>query len=985
MVAERIVPYGSQAAPGVVGAGHEPPVSLEAVAGLLRGLNREQRRAVTHGDGPLLVIAGPGTGKTEVVTRRVAWLIATHRAQPRQILALTFTEAAADEMQARVDLLVPYGQAEAQIHTFHALGDRLLREHAFELGLPGDVRLINRAEAIVLLRDNLFDLGLERYRPLGDPARFLGALVDLFGRAKDEGIDPARLTDYAARITSAAVDEATRDAAAAITEQAGAYASYQQLMAGHGLIDHGDQLALTLRLLRERPATRAAIVERFRYVLVDELQDMNRAQVELLFALTPPTGNVTVVGDLDQAIYTFRGAAGDNLRRFGEGRPGLRRIVLRRNYRSRAPIIAAATRLIGHGPRLVATGDAAPVAARRTRSPRPVDLRTYATPDAEVDGLAAEIAARIAKGESARNFCVLARSNAEIEPLARALTVRGMPVRTHTQADFFAQPAVRPLVAFLRSVADPSQTIELYVLATAWPYGLGGPALTELLADARRAHRPLWDVLQRLAEDPSRSMQLDTFAAGVRRLVAEVSGAIDASHERSTGEVLYEHLRRSGHLARLAAAIDPAEPRAVARFFDIVRGRSALLADPRVAALVPQLDSLIEAAEATGEDFVPESDAVSVLTVHRAKGLEFNVVYLTGLVDGRFPTHSRPPAMSVAWSDVRGETPDAAEDRLVEERRLCYVAMTRARDELRLSTHATGPGGRGRRRPSPFIAEALDLPVDKAVVPAPGLAGITLPAPAQPVLPPPPAGSTQTSFSFSQLEEYLDCPERYRLRYVVGLPTPAHHALSYGRAMHSTVAWFHLQVAQGATPSEQELVAEFRRAWVSEGFLSREHEQARFAAGLRSLAQFRACELAQPSPVVAVERPFEIQLGGSRVRGRMDRVDLADDGAVIVDYKSSDVRVQRKADEKARDSLQLRVYALAHEKQTGTLPVRMELHFLDTGLTGTATPVPARLDKARDEVATAVAGIAAGEFTARPSPFTCGYCPFRQICPQSAA
>ena len=259
-----------------------------------------------------------------------------------------------------------------------------------------------------------------------------------------------------------------------------------------------------------------------------------------------------------------------------------------------------------------------------------------------------------------------------------------------------------------------------------------------------------------------------------------------------------------------------------------------------------------------------------------------------------------------------------------------------------------------------------------------------MPGPAQP-LAPTPAGATQNSFSFSQLEEYLDCPERYRLRYVVGLPTPAHHALSYGRAMHSAVAWFHLQAAKGATPSEQELFAEFRREWVSEGFLSRNHEQARFGAGLRSLARFRTGEIAKPSPVRAVERPFEIQLANARVRGRMDRVDVEDAGAVIVDYKSSDVRVQRKADEKARDSLQLRVYALAHEKQTGTLPARMELNFIDTGLIGVTTPTPARLEKAREEVAAAVAGIHAGEFTAKPNPLACGYCPFRQICPQSAA
>src|SRR5215212_4192476 len=156
------------------------PAASEAASALLRGLNREQRRAVSHGDGPAMVLAGPGSGKTEVVTRRVAWLIATKRARPREILALTFTDNAAQEMQSRVDMLVPYGHADAAVHTFHGFGDRLVREFAFELGLAGDARLINRAEAIVLLREHIFELGLERYRPLGDPTRFLGALVDLF-------------------------------------------------------------------------------------------------------------------------------------------------------------------------------------------------------------------------------------------------------------------------------------------------------------------------------------------------------------------------------------------------------------------------------------------------------------------------------------------------------------------------------------------------------------------------------------------------------------------------------------------------------------------------------------------------------------------------------------------------------------------------------------------------------------------------------------
>ncbi len=980
MVAEAVISVSPRLTHGT--GAPEPPVDLAAVADLLAGLNREQRRAVTHRAGPQLVVAGPGTGKTEVVTRRVAWLIATRRAPAREILALTFTQAAADEMQARVDLLVPYSHAGAAVYTFHALGDRLVREYAFELGLPGDVRLITRAEAVVLLRDNLFALGLERYRPLGDPTRFLGALVDLFGRAKEEGVDPARLADYAVLVASRATDEAEHDASAALAEQAAAYSAYQSLLARHGLIDHGDQLALAGRLLGERPAVRHEVVSRYRYLLVDEFQDMNRAQVDLLFALTPVGRNVTVVGDLDQAIYTFRGAASDNTRRFADANPDLSRVVLRRNYRSRGPIVSAASRLIGHGPRPHIEGaDTQPVAVRRARRPQPVGNEVYATPEEETDGVAARVAARIAAGAAARDVCVLARSNAEIEPLVRSLNVHGVPVRTRTPADFFCLPDVRPLVALLRCVADPHDSIELYVLATAWPYELGGERLTGLLADARRAHQPLWSVIGRLADDATVPAR-DGFAAAARRLVADLRVAIEASHQRTAGEVLYDQLRRTGRLARLATEDDAAAPRIVARFFDLVRSRSVLLADARVAAVVPHLDELIEVGDDNGDAGPLDFDAVSVLTVHRAKGLEFRCVYLTGLVDGRFPVHGRPPALSVPWHELHGVVPSEAEDRLSEERRLCYVAMTRAKDELVLSGHESGPGGRGRRRPSPFIAEALDLPVAKTIQPPARLAPLIAPPAAAP---PSLAELPSSSFSFSMLEEYLDCPERYRLRHVVGLPAPAHHSLTYGRALHAAVAWFHLRAAAGEMPSEQALFDEFGRNWQSEGFLSREHEDARFTAGLRALASFRARALARPATVVAVERPVDFTLDGMRIRGRVDRLDQSEHGAVIVDYKSSDVRAQRKADEKARNSLQLHAYALAHEQRTGELPVAMQLHFLESGLVGETTPEPARLDKTRDQLRGAIAGIGANEFAPRPNPVACGYCPFRQICAASAA
>ena len=245
---------------------------------LLRSLDAAQRRAVTHGEGPLLVVAGAGTGKTRVITRRVAWLIATKRARPSEILALTFTDRAADEMQARVDVLVPYGYVDTAIHTFHGFGDRLLREFGFELGLPSDPRVLTRPEVVVFLRERLFELGLDRYRPLGDPTRFLDALAGLFSRAKDEDIDPVTYLDHAqamAAVARASLDavaaegtavpgEAASSARAAVEEAeahlevARAYGRYQQMLAEAGCLDFGDQVHLALRLLRDHPSARRA-------------------------------------------------------------------------------------------------------------------------------------------------------------------------------------------------------------------------------------------------------------------------------------------------------------------------------------------------------------------------------------------------------------------------------------------------------------------------------------------------------------------------------------------------------------------------------------------------------------------------------------------------------------------------------------------------------------------------------------------------------
>ncbi|HEX5450797.1 MAG TPA: PD-(D/E)XK nuclease family protein, partial [Candidatus Limnocylindrales bacterium] len=427
----------------------------------------------------------------------------------------------------------------------------------------------------------------------------------------------------------------------------------------------------------------------------------------------------------------------------------------------------------------------------------------------------------------------------------------------------------------------------------------------------------------------------------------------------------------------------------VGRFFRFLRGYAEVVEDPRLSCLAPHLEALVAAGEDPGLGEADDDvEAVSVLTVHKAKGLEFGIVFVAGLADGRFPSRGRRGLIELPDGLRRtGVEPgsEADEPALAEERRLAYVAMTRARDRLVL-TYAARAGTSRPRRPSPFLIEALDGPPP---MPDTGLRLVAIEAP---VTVPVPAALPWTSprglldLSFSQIDSYLTCPRQYEFRHRLRLPTPAHHALSYGSALHAAVAAYHQQERRGTLPSEADLLASLKAAWSPEGYLSREHEEARFAAATAALARFRAERLASAAqPPAAVEEPFSVVIDETRIRGRFDRVDDTPEGTVITDYKSGDVRDPVRARERARTSLQLSVYALAFDAIHAARPSRLQLHFLDTGLVGQAAVTDARLDAARERIATAAAGIRAGAFEATPGPVACAYCPFRDICPASAS
>jgi DNA helicase-2/ATP-dependent DNA helicase PcrA len=970
-------------------------------APVLEGLNDEQLEAVTHAEGPLMVVAGAGTGKTQVVTRRIAWLIASKKARPEQVLALTFTDKAAAEMESRVDVLVPYGFVGATLSTFHAFCDRLVREHAVELGLTSQLRVESTAEILVFLRERLFDLGLERYLPLGNPDTHLAELVRLFDRARNEDVSPERYAAFAAGLLDAAGDDPEqRDRAQAEVEKARAYARYERMLGEAGRIDFGAQIGLALRLLRERPWVLRQVQEQYRWILVDEFQDTNRVQFELVRLLAGARRNLTVVGDDDQSIYRFRGARVENLLEFLDAYPDARQVLLRRNYRSGQVILDHAHRLVKHNDpeRLEARrGWDKRLLAQRTGPDGgtfagTIEYRGFRAASDESEIVAGEIAAAVESGSArAGDFAILARAHGGLDPFAQSLQARGVRFRRVGMRGLYTRPEVLLCLNVLRVLADPDDGAAAY-MALADP--LFGADAEDLARFNARARRTLRGVLRVARDAVAAGEGTDATREAVGRFSALVATLAGIAARRPTSEVLYGFVTESGWLARLAAVDTPENLEKVQnlnKLFAIVTRVGPLLRVDRVDAFMQHLDLLIELGDdPAAAEVETDEDAVQLLTAHGAKGLEFPVVYLVHLVEQRFPPYPRGEGLELP-PELHTHAGDRNAEHYREERRLFYVGMTRARDRLVLC-HAVDYGGKRAARPSRFLQEALALPaLPKGAPAATALESIAryapVPEPPAPEIAPVPDDQPLT-LSHAQIDDYLTCPLKYFYAHLAHVPLAGDPSFMYGNAIHHAIKVWHQHRMRGLPIEVGDVISAFEGAWSSEGFLTREHEERLQEQGRDTLRRFVARDVASGRVPAAIEQDFKFRSGTDVVQGRWDRIDDRPEGIVLVDYKSSELDDPDKAAERAKDSLrngQLGLYALAHREMRGTLPASVELHFVGPGLVGSAAVEEDHLDRARERVAQAAAGIRAARFPARPDQRNCGYCAYRLFCPQSAA
>ncbi|MFA6350070.1 MAG: UvrD-helicase domain-containing protein, partial [Candidatus Omnitrophota bacterium] len=662
---------------------------------ILEGLNKEQMEAVTHKEGPLLIIAGAGTGKTTVITRKIAWLLSEGLAKTDEILALTFTDKAAREMQERVDVLVPYGYTDIWISTFHAFGDKVLRENALVAGLDPDFKVLTQAEAAVFFREHLFEFNLSYYRPLPDPTRFVESLLSFFSRAKDEDIAPKDYLRFAQEAVLKAKDnpndKVMEEEALAQLEAAGAYDKYQELLEKEGLLDFGNQFYLALKLLRDHPAVLNKYRKKFKYILVDEFQDTNFSQYQIVKLLSAGK-NITVVADDDQCIYRWRGAAYSNVLNFIADYPDAAKVSLIQNYRSTQAILDSAYQLIqkNNPERFEVKAKINKHLIGKTKGGVAPQHLHFDCLSNEADSVAKIIQDKVKKDKfKYRDFAILVRSNSDARAFLQSLNMQNIPWQFSGNQGLYQREEVKLCINFLRVAANPSDSMSLYYLASSEIYGLDLADLSLCSHYAKRRNRQLYLVFQGLEGITELKDVSEKSRKKIAVVLEDIAKFLKISREDTTGRLLYAFLTDTGFLKKLTtnqSLENESKIQNLAKFFNIVRDFELVAREDRVISFVNYLNLLIDAGDdpSTVEADL-DSDAVNVLTIHKAKGLEFRSVFMVCLVQGRFPWPRRAHPIELPDSLIKEVLP-AGDFHIQEERRLFYVAMTRAKEELYLTS-----------------------------------------------------------------------------------------------------------------------------------------------------------------------------------------------------------------------------------------------------------------------------------------------------------
>ncbi len=970
-------------------------------------LNQEQQRAVKYNKGPLLIIAGAGTGKTSVIVEKIKYLVKKKLARPEQILALTFTEKAAFEMEERVDQAMPYGYFQMSISTFHAFADQILKENCYQIGISPGYQLMTEAETIIFLKQNLFLFNLKYFRPLGNPNKFLEALLQHFSRLMDEDVSPEEYFRFAKKEEELIERER-------YLELAEAYRTYQKLKIKEGLMDFADLVYYLLQLFRRRPNVLKRYQQQYLFVLVDEFQDTNISQYQLIKLLCPAKKNphLTIVADDSQAIYKFRGASVSNIITFMKDYKKAKQITLKKNYRSNQTILDNAYRLIkNNDPDTleVQLGISKNLIANKSDDKGALNFYLAEKVEEESEFVAKKILELKDKYRFS-DFAILIRANNHSEPFVKSLSRAGIPFQFLGPGRLYKQPEVKDLIAYLKILCNLEDSPSLFRILYMNIYNVDKKDVSLLLSFSKKINQPLFQAIEiylSFFDVSIHQSEFDLYKSYLPLLKSETKKQLLKIYQmiikhlsllktNTAGQILYYFLEDSGLLLKLTNYKNEAEEKIalnISNFFNKLKSFESEHEDASVFAVIDYINMSMELGESpiVSKTDISSYNAVNILTVHSAKGLEFPIVFLVNLTEERFPTRHKKETISIPQELIKEILP-TGDYHIEEERRLFYVGLTRAKDKVFLSASKFYGEGKRQRKISRFVMETLgEELVNKFITikkeEKSQLSIFDFKPPKRTSLgvlsehSEPKDLNELKNFSFSQLNSFKTCSLQYKYQYILKIPTTPTAAESFGITIHQTLQKFYSEFLKNKKMNEKDLLIIYKKTWIPIGYASLAHQNRMKKEGEKMLVNFYKKFHSSNLKIIALEKLFKIKIAKDiYLTGKIDRIDGLNKNEIeIIDYKTGKKLNERELSK----SLQLTIYALAaNDKNLFNKKlenINLTFYYLQEPEKISLKRNEEDLIKTKKEIINMVDEIRKNEFPANPGKH-CDFCSFKIIC-----
>jgi len=992
---------------------------------LLKNLNVEQLEAVRHKDGPLLIVAGAGTGKTTILTERLNYLIKEKLAKTDEILITTFTEKAASEMEERADKILPYGYVDLWIYTFHGFCERLLRDHALDIGLSSDFKLLSQTEQWMLIRRNLYEFDLDYYRPLGNPTKFIHELIKHFSRLKDENISASDYLQYAdeleqnddnklngakthpamptavgsiaqhARKKNNTDDESDKMENVRIIELANAYHKYNQLLLDNGFLDFGDLINFTIKLFKDRPNILKYYQEKFKYIMVDEFQDTNWSQYELIKILTAPKNNLVVVGDDDQSIYKFRGASLSNIMQFKDDYPRAKEIVLTDNYRSGKNILDKAYNFIRHNDpnRLEAKLKINKKLKAFRKENGLVEHLHFKSLSEETKGVIEKIIEIKNNDKEVKwsDFAILVRANDSADNFVAELTRHNIPNIFYSLRGLFYKPIIIDIIAYLRLLDNYHESSALFRVLNMEIFKVGYSDIININKFAAKKAYSLYEALEHIMAIPNITPEA---VNNINKLLSLIKKHSLLAQKFKVSKVLVDFF----HDIKLTNLYDFERDKEVYdylnQFYQKIKKLEGSEKDIKVKEFIEVLEMEMEAGDTGALKLnLDDSETVKVMTIHAAKGLEFKYVFIVNLVDKKFPTIARSEKINIPEKLVK-EKITVGDFHLEEERRLFYVAMTRARDSLFL-TSASDYGGAREKKISIFLKESGVAKEIKDIKNGEKVSELLKDLKIKDFIFETKNGNyaMPKRFSFSQIEGYNNCPLQYKFNFILKIPTEEKVNYIFGRLMHSVLKEAMSPLLEESLKqgnlflndkkekkflTEKEAIKIYEDRWINDGYPTKNIREKYYLLGKKIIAMFFDKIKEEGVPDIAMlEKSFSLKIGQYIFRGTIDRVDrLADGTYEIIDYKTGSPKQDLAFDKK----MQLLLYYKALEVSSTLKISKLTFYYLTNCSKFSFSAKAKDIEKLESKALDVIAEIKKGHFPPKANPEICRHCDYNMIC-----